>query len=133
MPLVEPRSVAAGTTAAKRRVIKGATGATAVPTVPDDKGFRTGRHEYLHGTLKSTVGTSFDLTLWGKYDFAEEWFVVDWFGTAGVLQVVTATNGGILSFEPLVIKGLDAVFAQISAVAGGGEIADVWLGVSSFD
>lgn len=104
------------------KIIADETAVTAAPTSADE-GAHTYNSKYLHFHAVCEGGGSFDVKLWGRYSFAEEWGVIEWFGTAGV---VTVTNGSPQITEPIVIAGLDEVYAEITAVSGGAS-ANVWL------
>lgn len=108
-----------------RRAVAGETGTTAAPTDAEE-GFRARHHRYLHVGGYSAGGTSFEITLWGKSDFMDRWFIIGWFGTAGAATVAAGTAE---QFEPLEIDGIDAIYPQISANTGA--TADVWLAGNS--
>ena len=65
--------------------------------------------------------------MWGRYKHSKQWALLTWFGTAGALTIVTATDGGVAIPAPLEINGIDEVWPEIDTVTGVGEVCDVWL------
>lgn len=131
MALVVPTSLvnARAATAAERRAVAGATATTGTPSAAND-GQHTRNHQYLHVVAESVGGTSFNLTLWGFDNTSGKWVVIDEFETSGTVTVTTAAPN-LYRSAPLLIAGLDRVYAEISAITGA--TANVWLYANSFD
>ena len=129
--LIAPRATDGPTESAaqRKRAIVAVIATSAAPTGAT-AGIHTRNNKYLHATIVKRTAGSASVTFWGKSAFSNEWGILTWIGTAGVVAVTFAGGGQMI--EPALIAGIDRVHLQTSVFAGGGTL-DAWLGGSSPD
>jgi hypothetical protein len=76
-------------------------------------------------SLRSTIGTSFTCSVWVFDPTAEIWVLDTSLGTAGLVTVTTATNGGKQSLL-VDTRGFSRVYVETITFAGANEQAEVW-------
>lgn len=119
--LVSPRD----DDAAKRRLLAGVSADNGAPTGVT-VGVKTRNHAYLHATLKETAGGTLDVTFYGRPAYSDEWGILTWIGTSGV---VSLTANATVLVQPAEIHGIDEVYLHADNFVGG--TVDAWLAGST--
>lgn len=113
------RSVRDGVDANARRVVAGATAATAAPAATEN-GYSLQGAKWLHVYARLNSGaTAVAVTPWYWSSIAGAWF-------EGVQISLSAAT---VLFATVETRGEERVFIQVDSVTGGGNV-DVWAGYS---